>query len=103
MLVIRRSLAAIRNHDGLEIEHHRVARGGVAANIRLGAADKNCIDPLAEQNAFEVERTVRKCALAVLDDNRIVLVNDQIVPNLLVFERKSVDHIFLYVWTPDDT
>ena len=45
---------------------------------------------------------MRKCALAVLDDDWIVLVNDQIVPNLLVYGRKSVDHLFLYVGTPDD-
>ena len=53
VLIVRQRGQAVRNYDNVEIEHHRIASGGFAAHVGLGAANENVLDTVAPQDTLE--------------------------------------------------
>ena len=53
MLVVGESRAAIRNEHHLEVEHHGVTRGGLAANVGFRACNEKRVDTQASQHSLQ--------------------------------------------------
>ena len=53
VLFIGQGSTTIFHQDNLEIQHHRVTCGGLAAHVRLRARDQNGIDAGAAKQALE--------------------------------------------------
>src|SRR5258706_4517248 len=83
MLLVRERSGAVAQQHDLVVEHHRVARGGFAADVGLGACDEQRIDAALLQERAEVGSAGDERAVAVLRHPRVAGRDVELAPGLL--------------------
>jgi hypothetical protein len=63
---------AVAHHNGLEVQHHGVARGGFAAHVGHGARDEHVVKALSPETFRQIRRALDEGAEAVFEHDFVL-------------------------------
>jgi hypothetical protein len=78
VLLVGAGGVGVAHHDGLEIQHHGVARGGFAAHIGDGAGDQDRVVALRAQSLRQIGGALHESAETILQHHLVLRQHFQI-------------------------
>ena len=75
VLLVAQRRRRVTEDDDAEVDHHAVARGGLDADVRLGAGEDDRVAAHAAQQALEARRARDEARVPVLDDDVVRLLD----------------------------
>ncbi len=83
MLLLGHRRVGVGYHNRLEVRHHRIPRGGLAANVGYGPGDQHRIEASRAQPVRQLRRPRQKRAEAVFADDLVLRANIEIRPKIV--------------------